>query len=394
MGNTVFILGAGASVCAGAPLMTNFLDRARAIHEKRGSSTLEGDFNLIFKVHSALRKDIHSKASLDINNIESLFSTLEMAKILNYLPEELGQAAEVNDFILPMKRFIARTIESGVSWRVSHRKKHLLPAPAHRRFVNLISSLSFEGLNNPQKFSILTFNYDLTMDWALYYKDLVFDYGLEGTIEQNKIPLLKLHGSCNWFLGQTQAKVHSIEMEDIHEDLVSSYFFISEAGTALEDNTTKSILCNPHYREILQTDLKDGEKLEGAPLLVPPTWSKREYYKPIEPVWQLAAQQLRGCNRLCIIGYSLPETDAFFRYLYSLGTAGSEWLERVLVINPDQDSKKRFEDLLGPSLKGRFDFVAEPFEDDEAFKALAKFLGKDTDWARAVANKAEEPLLL
>jgi hypothetical protein len=37
-------------------------------------------------------------------------------------------------------------------------------------------------------------------------------------------------------------------------------------------------------------------------------------------VWRTAAQHLSEAEHIFIIGYSLPETDQFFRYLYGLGT--------------------------------------------------------------------------
>src|SRR5688500_12425171 len=70
MSRTVFILGAGASMEAGAPVMRTFLDVADAL--RRGGklpAPRQASFDLVFKGITAL-SGAHSKAQLDIDNLE------------------------------------------------------------------------------------------------------------------------------------------------------------------------------------------------------------------------------------------------------------------------------------------------------------------------------------
>src|SRR4051812_22857465 len=83
MSRYVFILGAGASRAAGAPLMSNFISIAQTVRPKL-SQEESAAFELVFRARAKLQQ-IFSKAQLDINNVESLFGTFEMARLLGKL---------------------------------------------------------------------------------------------------------------------------------------------------------------------------------------------------------------------------------------------------------------------------------------------------------------------
>jgi hypothetical protein len=66
---------------------------------------------------------------------------------------------------------------------------------------------------------------------------------------------------------------------------------------------------------------------------------------------------LAEARDIVIIGYSLPPSDQFFRYLYGLGTISATRLRRFLVFDPDTRPalRRRFERLLGQAARERFD---------------------------------------
>ena len=109
MSKFVFVLGAGASADSGAPTSNNFMDRAESF---LGDTSLGGHdrdaFELVFKARNKL-KDVLSKATLDLDNLEVLFNAFEMAALFN----RLGDLATDDVRSLPgaMRRVIARTIE-------------------------------------------------------------------------------------------------------------------------------------------------------------------------------------------------------------------------------------------------------------------------------------------
>jgi hypothetical protein len=84
MANNVFILGAGASFEAGAPLMGNFLDRAEDLRRMGEVDDYAPEFDKVFSLIDALQA-LYAKSDIDLNNIEAIFGILEMASTVNRL---------------------------------------------------------------------------------------------------------------------------------------------------------------------------------------------------------------------------------------------------------------------------------------------------------------------
>ena len=104
-------------------------------------------------------------------------------------------------------------------------------------------------------------------------------------------------------------------------------------------------------------------QVEPEPVIVPPTWNKSDYHQALSQVWGKAAQELSEARSIFICGYSLPETDAFFRLLYALGTVGQFPLGKIIVYNPEDAGSvdKRFRQMLGPGAIARYQYKAMPF---------------------------------
>ena len=96
--------------------------------------------------------------------------------------------------------------------------------------------------------------------------------------------------------------------------------------------------------------------------IVPPTWNKGAYHNQIDRVWKKAARHLSEAEYIFIIGYSYPQTDEFFRYLYALGSIGDGWLEKLIVFNPDPAVGERVKGLLGPLARDKFAALTNPFD--------------------------------
>ena len=80
-------------------------------------------------------------------------------------------------------------------------------------------------------------------------------------------------------------------------------------------------------------------------------------------MWTAAAKELSDAEYIFIIGYSLPQTDAFFRHLYALGCVGRSPLRKIVVCNPDStgETDRRFRGLLGPGAIARYEYLTEGF---------------------------------
>lgn len=100
-----------------------------------------------------------------------------------------------------------------------------------------------------------------------------------------------------------------------------------------------------------------GAALEQLPFIVPPTWNKSSSTTPsLQNVWMRAAKALANAENIIVIGYSLPATDMFFKYLFALGINSDVHLERFIVINGPEAEKSResFKGLLGPMTEDSF----------------------------------------
>lgn len=109
------------------------------------------------------------------------------------------------------------------------------------------------------------------------------------------------------------------------------------------------------------------------PLIVPPSWNKADYHSALSDVWAAAAKHLSEAEQIFIIGYSLPETDSFFRHLYALGSVGNAPLRRIAVFDPDESGQvdARFKALLGPGAAARYEYHRRDFGD--AIQTIQRF---------------------
>ena len=193
MSDVVFILGAGASKMCGAPLMGEFLDVARHLLSTQSVKDKKDDFERVFKAIGALQV-VHSKAQLDLTNIESIFTALEISNVLGKLPE--FEPDEIKYVISSLKEVIVKTLEVTIDFP-TRRNNIGVPEP-YEEFSSLIKYLRSEAFPQ-QSCSVITFNYDIAVDMALYKAGLGPDYGIPPDSTSNQpVSLFKLHGSLNW----------------------------------------------------------------------------------------------------------------------------------------------------------------------------------------------------
>src|SRR5438046_2379356 len=111
MSTTVVILGAGASRQAGAPLMLDFLDVAHNLWKLGRVQEAQQHFQNVFRGISALQR-VHSKATLDIQNIESVFAAFEMARTLGQFADY--SVDQIETLLHSMRIVILKTLENTI----------------------------------------------------------------------------------------------------------------------------------------------------------------------------------------------------------------------------------------------------------------------------------------
>lgn len=326
MGKTVFVLGAGASKEAGAPVMSEFLDKANSLDL---SENEKGDINNVFTAIHKL-KVAYYNSYVDLNNIETVFGLIEMGTLIGRLadasPDEIGALKK------SIQRLIIQTLDLSIKMEIEPGNTlRKLPEPCYHKFARTIKD------KNIQNFSVITFNYDMVIDYAFYYSGIPIDYCL-GAVQNNNnaLKLLKLHGSLNW--GKCECGTTYV--------LPWNKFRYTSAYLTIGATLLNQAHC-------------ENKRIE--PILVPPTWNKGSYHSELRNVWQQAAKELSEAENIFIIGYSLPESDIFFKYLFALGTVGKAILKKIWVYNPDPLAEEKFRALIGSGITNRFKFEQLPF---------------------------------
>jgi len=116
--------------------------------------------------------------------------------------------------------------------------------------------------------------------------------------------------------------------------------------------------------------------VDEQPVIVPPSWNKADYHRDLTEVWAKAARHLSEADYIFVMGYSLPETDSFFRHLYALGSESAKPFKKIGVFDPMPENAAvdlRFRSLLGPGAEARYQYYDVNFRD--AIKAVRDFFG-------------------
>jgi hypothetical protein len=356
---TVFILGAGASKAAGGPLMHDFIECAGRVL-RRGEAGWATDF---IRDSLQARKKLQSafvKSTVDLDNIESLFATYEMASLIGRLGTLTD--AEVQDLPRNLRYLIMRTLEQSILYPLSG-EEDFVPAPyPYDAFVELLIALNQEREAAPV--AIINFNYDLCLDYALNLREMDTHYALPGTVRQRgAVPHYKVHGSLNWFRDPSGDAALSKPVQKLR---MRTYW--DRLG-----------LDKPADRPIDTMELISGADMWGAslhpePIIVPPTWNKGWYQTQLRSVWRAASEAISSAENVFVIGYSLPPSDQFFRAFWSLSSISDNVVERFWLFDPapNQDVSDRFKSMLGPAIVDRKKFKYEELKFTGAIRYIAK----------------------
>jgi len=211
--------------------------------------------------------------------------------------------------------------------------------------------------------SIITFNYDVVLDYALFHQVEGVDYCLTETTSPYSTPLLKLHGSLNWAECPKCNEIIPVTFEHYF----SKRGFMSLKGLEYVNLNIGSNLSSVGLEHC-------GQTINSEPVIVPPTWNKAEYNKGLQSVWRRAAVELANAENIFVSGYSLPESDYFFRYLYALGSVGKARIKRFWVFDPavGEGVRTRFQELIGKGIMSRFKFEKATF--NNSIKIIRKAL--------------------
>ena len=327
----VCFLGAGASVWAGVPTFSNFRKRAEEVYNILPDYSPEKEtFQRVLKYWGNYYNN---------SNIEEYYAAIEMLEMIKTGIEDSDCITSDN-----IVNVICRTIQKSV--KNPHKYKQDL-------YYILTLLLQEE---DPYPIFITT-NWDILLESVkdYYLEEECINYGgifpydnPSGQIETDEdYHILKLHGSLNWG-------------------------FCKECGNIYYTNKTKCDTLTTSSEGL--KCIKCQHKLE--PAIIPPTLSKlakagvNTKYAPLLLVWRSAFEQLKLCEKIYFIGYSLPETDVETKTFISTALRENSNLKEVVIISDQKygysrvDFEERYHSIISKVKSNpRVKFHNEGFED-------------------------------
>lgn len=305
MERVVYWLGAGFSAPLGLPVTSNFLMKSK--DQFAADPVTFKSFEEIFPQIDALAK-AKSFFSTDLFNVEEVLSLIEMNANLN----SKGKAFRVDflDYIRAVIEYHTPTPATPSHYPNNWWDYIFGSDSIHRTFGTLVASLHgisirnsrpgdsdqskrFESRVFPNRntlYSVVTVNYDLVLE--RYAKLLTSNYNFSaGFVRRQEQPAAELGQDV--YLAKLHGSVESVD-------------------------------------------------------LVPPTWNKG-LYPGIVDSWQLAYRVLSSANHLRIIGYSLPTSDNYVRFLLKSAALASHNLKSIDVLCLDdkrQSIKSRYDEFI------------------------------------------------
>lgn len=321
----VYILGAGFSAPLGMPLANDLL---REVHAVASTKPWYGEDGKVSPHGQAewLLEELQWYFPLDNISHEGirkgvLPSDFDIERFLSYVASTSAFQFKTSDrwnehgdkFTAFLKRWIAEVI-------VKHQMLPLANVPdLYTRFIG-----SLEGS------LVLTFNWDTLIESLLEQQGLPFAFDLASTYKNEKIPIIKLHGSVDWFSKPVKEQFKDwMQLNAISESFEGCY---RAQGNLLE-----------YYAEYL------------SPWIVIPSYDKISQILALGEMWQRPWIFLQDELEVIVIGFSMRPDDFHSRaFIYPQLVHGTrEGYLRVKVIDLAQDElqqkvvKRRFAGVEG-----------------------------------------------
>jgi len=354
-GKTIYVFGAGASQHSGAPLLRDFLVTARLLLESNPNLKHKNSFIKVFDWIDKLRGSSYY-IEFDLDNLEHIFSLCEMLK-------QVGDT-EGKELSSNLNYLVMETLDR--KCQLEWRKDQFLPNPQYKEFIDCLRFINDQRrttLGKPEgefeRDLIITFNYDVMLDYAMWFVNLMPEYCLfPPPYRNNGYRLLKLHGSINWAMCRECVKknlkstIQVVRPNPMPPNAMTPPY-VSD-GTLFELRMMTEVLPNTPCVSCNAQNMLE-------PFIIPPTWSKAVGNTPLAPVWEAAVKEIKTAFQIIVVGYSMPATDTFFQYLLTLGLAQNSRLNRVVIVDkdPSPSLQERYAKVFARSLndRGRLQFI-------------------------------------
>lgn len=330
---TVYILGAGFSVEAGAPTQADIIKKAFEIHKSTPEKFNKNKFSEFTKFIKQQLNISKSKAS-DID-LEDIFTPLDrcLTESSQFRGISLDKIMKVRESVFYV---VGRTIQ--ILLNNTTKTKDYIDDFAD--YLTLQSSTRAGSYREADPVSVISTNWDILLDNSIYTSlnlknnnfNGVVDYccyisskdkndttvipGLEKLGQGGfNVKLLKLHGSLNWLQCPRCARLYT-------------KFFEKEALQNFEDPTSCRH-CDKNFPE------EKGKHILTQNLIMP-TYLKDLSNPQYRIIWQNAGIEISEADKIVFIGYSLPNADFEMRQLLSRMTRKNAKIHIVDFLKPEK----------------------------------------------------------
>ncbi len=345
MKKTVYVIGAGFSVGLGFPLTNGMLDY---IWDGLDNPTKK----LLPKIIEFHNGTFNRNDLLSHPNIEDLLTQIDTnIALFEHTRQEEGTFTKSE--VEAVKNNILNTIVT---------KFHIQAEDVFGDLSSKFQWLSaFKKLVQEQKATIISFNYDLIIEQLLFDNDLSASHYGFGKGSREQIRILKPHGSLNWH-AQTQDDKATSETGKIEENL----------RERLEDGVDNQVVyLFKKYRSPIS---KKPTRLY-IPYIIPPTFLKNFEAPIYKKTMQQCVDVLGQANEIVFIGYSLPTSDFYAKFMLRCGFHSQEdgvivspkkrsaptGASKVIVVNPSRDAAVNIKQTINPNTE--FEWVASTASD-------------------------------
>jgi hypothetical protein len=297
MKRVVYVLGAGFSAPLDIPVMKNFVDKARNIRRDNESYSYFDD--VIRSIQDTVR--LSSYFSHDSSNIEEALSVLEMRRNLNG-DKEWKQ----------LQQFIKDVVKVSTP-----------PVP------KLDAALLSQGWKQ--------FLFTKDQKWQGYCSFIASLFGMEFFKEthHNSMDVMHAQRTAN---REVSYSLISFNYDMVLENVcqyVNEYF---RSAQRIKFSTDPPTAASGDLNPCL---VKIHGDIESE--ILPPTFLKGLFQGEVPKAWRVAYNLLTHANHIRVIGYSLPQTDAYVKSLLKAATSERMDLDKIDWISLDFPRKSENE---------------------------------------------------
>ena len=275
----------------------------------------------------------------EIKNIEELLTAVTLSDFMIRNPKT---HALVNSILYPEWKSIEeklslRDIESVSSFQnmlstffslLVGTMLYAEPNPVHESVAKFVSQ--------HEKTNIVTTNYDVCIDRVLDKEGLSYSYIIGSRNKGDAVPLVKMHGSINWFYCEN---CQALFMPRVEEMIDATKKNIPYAITGVCSN------CGASTRH----------------MIVPPTTYKYLIYPPIVEVWNAGREIFERSSLYVVIGYSFSLADDYIAKML-LKAIGEDPTKEIIIIDKNPEVPEKF--------KSYVKLHAESFDEKNIYKLV------------------------